>query len=134
MLVEGPLETADFLAMAEVLNLRITRGTDITEKDHPVPRTRSNEVIIPRQRSNPRHMPIERPHQLLLLGVVYLDLAHGVPDCDLPGVLRPTYTSDLLAIRDLAELIHLGVASTPDVHRVVKSNSQDVIRRPVQEI
>lgn len=76
LVIEAPLEAADFLAMANEASKIVARTSDVPMEDASVSASRGQEAAVPGDGTNPAFMAFERLDDLAFDRVPNLELAH----------------------------------------------------------
>jgi len=109
----------------------------VTVHNGVVTRPRSEDVLVPSQSANTVSVVVEAPQLLSLIHVPELDArrAVGGTDSDVGGSERdPRDRGHHLTFLNFHQLLDLASGSVPQVDALVKSNSKDVVLRPVEEV
>ena len=97
-LIKWPLQPTNLLFMSNIFYLLRFLASNITQKNIPISRSRSNEFIVPCKWPNSGDMSIECSDNLFLHGVIDFYFAHGVSNCYLVHSGGPAYRGDLVVI------------------------------------
>lgn len=134
LLVEGPLQAANFLLVAHVLLNGLLRTPDVVHEDVPVPGAGGQQVVVPGERADAPLVAAPLPDGLVLDDVPNFDVAEGVAHGEVLVALRPGDGADGVGVLESAEARDLGGVAAPDENGVLEAHGEDVEGRPVEEV
>ena len=136
--VRGPLQTDDLLGMSVLpAGEEGVLLPNVTVNNGVVTTSGSEGVLVPSQSANTVGVVVEAPQLLALVDVPKLDArrAVGGSNSDVGGRERdPGHRGHHLAFLNFHQLLDLAGGRVPQVHALVKRDSEDVVLRPVEEV
>ena len=134
LVIEGPLETADFLSMANQLSSVVLRRAQISVQNAVIAAASAQESIIPSHSTNATIMATHSLQQLVLRRIPDLELAGVRADGEQGAVAGPLDTRDAVVGPDVAQLRHLAILGRPEVDAGAEADGQNILCRPVNQV
>ena len=133
--VQRPRQTAHLLVVTVVDGGDVLGHTDVVVDHHCVTTARAEQIVVPCEGT---HARLVTPHRTRLLSLRTVPQLHLVATRAygeiVASVLQPGYRANILSSTTRKQLVDTARRGVPQINRVFKSNSQNVVCSPVEKV
>lgn len=91
-------------------------------------------IVVPSKRAHPGIVASERSDLLHGVNIPNLQISTFSSHAQVAAMVRPAQGSHLVVLSNVTEFLYAGGCRIPNVNKVLKSNSQNILRGPVNKV